>query len=131
MRTYHQTNAGFTTVEVLVTLFVGALLLGGGYQLYSIIAQTNADSRNQIDASNIVYEQLRKYSDLTSGGCSPQSLTITSEIPSDNTLPGNLDMSLDRSCPFGDSDPVSQLSVTLNYGEQGARSEVTHVLYTQ
>ena len=129
-------NNGFTTVEVLVTLFIGAILLGGGYQLYGIITRSSADTRNQTDASNIVYEQLRKYKEQASGSCSPNPPLassnppdITTSIPSGSALPGELKMTYTRTCPYGNGDDISLITVKLIYGKQEARSEVSHALY--
>ena len=127
-------NNGFTTVEILLTLFVGALLLGGGYQLYSIVKKSSTDSRNQTDASNIAYEQLRNYSEGTAGGCVPSVAseeTITANIPQPTTLPGILLMKVKRTCPFGNNDEISLITVSITYGESGARYEVSHALYTR
>jgi len=129
MKSQGQNNTGFTTVEVLITLFVGAILLGGGYQLYSIITKASIDTRNQTDASNIVYEQLRKYQSQISGPCSVNTIAITDDIPPDTTLSGELSMDLIRSCPFGSGQDISLLTVKLTYGEQGAQHEVSHALY--
>jgi len=123
---------GFTTIEVLVTLFVGVMLIGGGYQLYSIITQTSATTRNQTDASNIVYEQLRNYSAQISGSCVVSTTNdISAEIPSYTVLPGTLAMNLSRTCPFGAGEDISLITVKLTYGEEGARHDVSHALYAR
>ena len=40
-------NQGFTTIELLVTLFIAAAFLASGYQLYSVILQDGGDARAQ------------------------------------------------------------------------------------
>ena len=53
-------DGGFTTVELLVTLFIAAAFLMSGYQLYSMIIRDGGEARARAKASNVAYEYLQK-----------------------------------------------------------------------
>lgn len=64
-----RSEAGFTVVELLVSLVVGSLLLISGYQLYGVVSTVVGEARQMSQASNIGYEVLRReggvYQDLS------------------------------------------------------------------
>lgn len=54
-------RAGFTTVELLVTLFIAVAFVAVFYQLFVTINQTNSEARNRANASSIAYSTLKNY----------------------------------------------------------------------
>jgi Tfp pilus assembly protein PilV len=52
--------AGFSTVELLITLFVAAVFLAAGYQLYLVTVRDSGDVRQRARASAIAYDYLRR-----------------------------------------------------------------------
>lgn len=53
--------AGFTTIELLVTLFVATTFIAAFAQVFSVIDRGAAEARWQSAASNLAYGSLRKY----------------------------------------------------------------------
>jgi prepilin-type N-terminal cleavage/methylation domain-containing protein len=54
-------QAGFTAIEMLVTIIVGALFMLMFYQLYTTLSQNSVESRRFVQASDLAYLNLRKY----------------------------------------------------------------------
>lgn len=48
-------QSGFSAVELLVSLFVAAMFLSAGYQLYSIVIKNGGETRAQSTASSIAF----------------------------------------------------------------------------
>lgn len=59
-------QAGFTIVELVVTLFVATLLIIAGYNLYGIVTKNAAEARRMSEASSIAYDILRTRAASTS-----------------------------------------------------------------
>lgn len=118
-------SAGFSAIELLITLFVGAAFIGAGYQLYSISLKDGNDARLRAQASSIAYSNLRTASPKATNPCSAQSFSGT--VPANSGLT-NPTASIGITCPYGTSSSVSKISVTLTYGS-GSQLEVTHALY--
>jgi len=125
----HAHEKGFTAVELLVTLFVAAIFLIAGYQLYTIVTNDSAAARNRSKASNIALDNARMVSLQFSGACSGGAVTTFSpapSIPSDSGLP-NPSISGTKDCPIA-SGP-SRITVTVSYGYNSPQDQVSHVLY--
>jgi type II secretory pathway pseudopilin PulG len=56
-----QKNRGFTTIELLVTLFVAMTFVGAFAQIFTVIDRGAAEARWQSAASNLAYSNLRRY----------------------------------------------------------------------
>lgn len=54
-------QSGFTAIEMLVTIIVGALFMLMFYQLYTTLSQNSVESRRFVQASDLAYLNLRKY----------------------------------------------------------------------
>lgn len=119
-------QAGFSAIELLITLFVGAAFVATGYQLYSVIIQSSSDARFRSRASNIAYENLRKYSPQATNPCSVVTPSPTPSVPSSSGL-SSPTITVEFSCPFGTSSGTSQVKVTLTYGSP--QQEVSHAIY--
>lgn len=76
----HRLSAGFTVVEVLVTIMVAAMFIIALYLLSTSVNSAAAGDRNRANASDIAYGYLRKYAtaDLT-------PLTWSNPLVCDNT----------------------------------------------
>ena len=124
------TEPGFTTVELLVTLFVAAAFLISGYQLYGMIVNDSGEARSQVQASNKAYEYLQKYKESATSSCSPQTPENNTSI----TVPklSNVTVSVNITCPYTSSVPplnnVSKIQVTIKYNDpQQSVSNATYV----
>lgn len=125
-----RSNAGFTTVEVLVTLFIAVTLLAGGYQAYSSVVASSKAGREQGIASNIAYENLRREAVASTVNCvATPSTDLSSRIPSASTLPTPRAMTRTVTCPFGATSPISLVTVTVSYGATNER--VSHAMYAR
>jgi Tfp pilus assembly protein PilV len=124
--TAHPKQAGFSAVELLITLFVGVAFIATGYQLYSVIIQSSGDARFRARASNIAYDNLRRYSAQATNPCSTVTPTPTPTVAASSGL-SNPVISVTISCPFGTSSGTSKVQVTLTYGLP--QQEVSHAIY--
>lgn len=124
---------GFTATELMVTLFVGVLLVISGYQLYSLVNLRAASSRNMAEASNIGYEVLRSEgrpsSPVTVACSSPESSHPAQEVNRTSSRLG-LTITIRRCVPFTGSSLVrATVTVVYNYGEVLPAGRVVHATY--
>lgn len=108
----HQTQSGFTAVELLITLFVAAVFLIAGYQLFSVILQQGGEARNEAKVSSVAYSYLRQYEAKATNPCSAQT---ESNLPL--TIEGVVDARLSSSigCVAGTSSRLSRITITITY----------------
>jgi Tfp pilus assembly protein PilV len=121
------TQAGFSAVELLISMFIAVAFIAAGYQLYSVIVKDGSDARLQARASAIAYENLRAYSPNATSPCTvstPTAPTIPATGP--NGLP-SATMYINLTCPYGTSDLTTKVSVRITYGSP--QKEVTHALF--
>lgn len=127
-----ESQQGFSAVELLITLFVAVAFIATGYQLYSTIVKDGGEARFRARASNLAYENLRRASDTTPT-CSTTPAVTTPASPSSSGL-DNPVITQTISAPQGCSgatwqDRVMKVQITVTYGPQSDRQEVTHALY--
>lgn len=123
----HQKSTGFSTVELLVALFIGAAFIGVGYQLFGIIAQDGAAARQQAMASDLAYQILRQRSSAAPSTCqTPATTAISADNPG---LPTPFSVTMITSCPFAPSGttggPVTNYQIKVSY----ANKEITHAVF--
>lgn len=122
-------DSGFTTAELLISLFVVALAFFTSYQLYGVIVRDGADSQERAIASNLAYEQLTKYTTAVGDLCvANNSPTPAPEIPA-NTRLRSPTISASISCPYGTTSKVSKIAVKVTYGSADNIKEVNHATY--
>jgi prepilin-type N-terminal cleavage/methylation domain-containing protein len=119
-------QSGFTAVELLITLFVGAAFIATGYQLYSAIIQNSGEARFRSKASNIAYDYLRRYASQATNPCSTVTPSPTPTLPTDSGL-SRATLTVAITCPWGTSAATSKIQVTITYGSP--QEEVAHALY--
>ena len=120
-------KSGFSAVELLVALFVAAVFLIAGHQLYSTIIRDSGSTRQKARASNIAYDYLRRYSASAVAPC-------TAATPVDNVAvtPApeglvNVFVTVTYSCPSGSPNTLIKVQATVKYGTDGG--EVSHAVY--
>lgn len=123
---------GFSATELMITLFVGVLLVISGYQLYALVSLRAANSREMAEASNIGYEVLRSEgkpsSSITVACSSSEGSHPTQSITrSVSTMPG-IEITVRRCKPFSDSNLV-RATVIVKYGTDSPKREVVHATY--
>lgn len=122
----HMSQAGFSAVELLITLFIGVAFIGAGYQLYGISVKDGRDVRQRAQASSIAYSQLRTTAATVTNPCTTSSSNIA--VPSSSGLI-NTTMTAAIGCPYGATSSVSSVTVTLAYGTDSPQKQVSHAIY--
>ena len=118
-------QSGLTTVELIVTLFVAALFIVSGYQLYNAINLRSANVRESSEASNIAYQILRSEGSryvVTTNTCSNPS--IQSVTPSPSTLPDPSGRIL--RCKPDSTSNLILVTVEIDYGSYTPKRKVSH-----
>lgn len=121
------TNAGFTAVELMITLFIAAVFVMTGFQLYTVIMVDGASATSQAKANNIAYEFLANYSANAAASCTPTSATPT---PPSNTGLANVVVTVNTTCPYGNGSSLSRIEVIVSYGGiSSPAQQVSSVVY--
>ena len=123
------TRGGFTTVELLVTLFIAVMMVVSGYQLYTPVNQRSGRVRTAAEASNLAYSRIRENSDYiaVTNDCVAQAETgASSSVVTDTTLPGTVTVIIRRCKPFTDSD-ITRVTALVRYDTPV--KEVAHAVY--
>lgn len=120
-------GSGFSAVELVITLFIAAIFLIAGYQVWGFTQKAGAESDQFAKASNVAYEYLRKYSTSGVGSCVASGPTTT-QLSVDG-LP-NANVVVTASCPYGATIPITKVTSTVNYSSNQSKS-VTHAIFTQ
>jgi len=117
---------GFTTIELLVTLFIAAIFLVSGFQLYVAIIKDGGEVRAQMRASNIAYDYMQRYKPSATTPCTAQSPMIDQQVAV--TGLSNTIVSVYITCPFSATTSISKISVTVLYNNpQKTASNATYV----
>lgn len=126
--TWRSSEAGFSAAELLITLFIGAAFIGGAYQLYSIAIGDSGANRTQAIASNLAYTTMRSRSSQISNSTSTcTASTATPTPPAGISLPPPVTVTVAITCPYTTSSSVSEVSVTVSYGNP--IKKITHSVY--
>jgi Tfp pilus assembly protein PilE len=120
-----KTEGGFSAVELLITLFIAAIFVFTGYQLYTVVIKNGSEANQRSIASGIAYENLRRYTPLVTSPCSNVTPTPTPSIPA-NTLP-NSSITVTIDCPYGIGGIVGRVKVSVKYGP-APQEEVIHAI---
>jgi prepilin-type N-terminal cleavage/methylation domain-containing protein len=108
-------QAGFTIIELLVTLFVAAAFLTAGFMLYIYVLRDGGQARAATNASNVAYDYMRRYAGTAQSPCvqpSPQPL-INSPITVSSLT--NVTVSVSITCPSTVTPSLSRIDVTVLY----------------
>ncbi|TAL14738.1 LamG domain-containing protein [Patescibacteria group bacterium] len=104
---------GFTAVELLVTLFVAAAFLVGGYELYVLIIKDSGNARAQSNASNVAYNYLQRYASTAPNPC----VNATLLSPASINVAGlsAVTVGVVVTCPYPNNLNVSKVTVNVLY----------------
>ena len=122
----HTAQSGFTAVELLITLFIGVAFIGAGYQLYGVAVQDGRDARMRTQASSVAYSQMRSSAASVTNPCTTSSTSIP--VPASSGLI-SATMTAAVTCPYGATSSVSAVTVTLAYGTDSPKKQVSHAIY--
>lgn len=106
---------GFTIIELLVTLFVAAIFLIAGYQMYTTILRVDGSSRAQVVAQTTAQDYLERYRASVPSPCVASQPLNNSPI----TITGlsAVVISVTVSCPKSSQvSSLSKIDVLLKYG---------------
>lgn len=126
---YTRPSEGFSAVELLITLFVAAMFLITGYQLYGIIIKSGTQTNSQAHAYNIAYDYLQRSKANAENPC--QEISPSTPLVNDNSQPGlsNVTVTVTISCPYGTSSSISKVLVELSYGSGTDQKMVNTATY--
>lgn len=115
LRPHSKLNHGFTAVELLATLFIAAMFLVAGYQLFNLVIQDGGDIRAEAGASNLAYSYLRKHSISEIANPCVAKTVVSNE---DVTIEGAADakVSVTINCPQSDALAINRIEATVSYG---------------
>ena len=135
--------SGFTTIELLITLFVATTFIAAFAQVFSVIDRGAAEARWQSAASNLAYSALRKYNArpgsfvcnsttnlAANASAAGQTLSTTTYTAPDVGLPGTqATVIVVAYAPAGcAADTPIKLVATTTFGTNPAR-KVIHATY--
>ncbi|HMS93402.1 MAG TPA: prepilin-type N-terminal cleavage/methylation domain-containing protein [Candidatus Saccharibacteria bacterium] len=128
MKMYHTHQSGFTTVELLIALFIAAIFLGAGHQLYNAIVQDSGEARQRAQANNIAYNMLRRYADSAPSVCTPGTAVNNTLVPNPPDNLKNVRHTITYDCPQSSLLGLTRVVVRVTYGSDA--QEVVHAMYT-
>lgn len=123
----NQKKYGFSIVELLITMFVAAIFLMAGYQLYSLIIKDSGETAMQTKASNLAYDYLQKYKPIATSPCTDQAPLVDQAIDVDGLY--NVKVSAIIDCPYGTSSTISRVKVDLKYGDKSPQQIINNATY--
>jgi len=113
MNHHSHKQAGFTAVELLITLFVAAAFLIAGYQLFTVVIRDGGQTRAESRAANVAYDYMRQYtSSSTTVPCSPSTPLSNAPITVDGLADPKITISI--TCP-GAVTSVSKVEASIAY----------------
>lgn len=119
-------QAGFSAVELLITLFIATVFVFTGYQLYSVVLKNGSEANQRAIASTIAYDNLRRYIPQATNPCTTVTPNPTPTIPANSGLPSpSITVTID--CPYGTSDGTARVQVSVRYATP--QQEVVHAAY--
>lgn len=131
---------GFSAVELLITLFIAAIFLFAGYQLYTQVLKDGANAQKTAQISALTYEKMRAIADeVTSSystGCSSASETApagynqsASPLPSGFT---SVQYNIFIDCPYSNTGALTDLfyiRITTTYNDGISPKVLQHATY--
>jgi len=118
-------QAGFSAIELLITLLIGSLFIIMGYQLYSVSITNGAEARQEAVASDTAYSELQR---LKTTGTSVATCPGTPTVTTVNVLSNTAVMTTTVSCPYPTDFPKIRLAlVKVKYTKNDI--EASHAMY--
>lgn len=105
---------GFTIIELLVTLFVAAIFLIAGYQMYTTILRTDGQTRTQAAAQSLAADYGARYVASAPYPCTASQPLNNSPVT--YTGLSSVTVSVTISCPKPSPDNVASVNVLVKYG---------------
>lgn len=108
-----QHEQGFSTVELLIALFIAAAFIATAFELFSVVMEDGNETRLRARAGNVAHENVRRNVSKATVPCSvdPEADTVK---PDD--LP-QISVAVGFSCPYGTESRTTRITATVQYGE--------------
>ena len=107
-------NQGFTTVELLISLFIAAAFIATAFQLFSVVTKDSNKAQLRATAAGIINTTIQERSNNVSATCTPQSDSPTA-IPVAQ-LPQPATVTVSYTCPYGQSSKTTRVTAVVSYG---------------
>lgn len=135
MTQHHFDQNGFSAAELLITLFIGAVFLISGYQLYAFVARDGAESAQAATASTIAYKYLTSTiadKTFTKRPCSSSSQPSAVTLGASSKLNGG-SVNTTVSCPYPTAplNNITLVTTTVTYSSPSGQETVRRALYTK
>lgn len=118
--------AGFSAVELLITLFIGSVFLFAGYQLATQLSKDSADTTKTAIISNMLYDKMRQVETRTGDRC---IYHIYHASPSVAGFKGAVQIDVSYTCPFGGSSPITLVNAKATYNDGVSTKVLYHAMY--
>ena len=119
-------DSGFSAIELLISIVVAVVLLGGGYQLYTTAMRSSASAKTRFMANNIANEFLRKYESRVNKPC--VAITENPPITPDMVqLPGAT-VQAQITCPNSNTPDINKITIDVGYNDIGAQNVQRSIL---
>lgn len=105
---------GFSTVELLISLFIAAAFIGTGFQLFSVVTKDSNSARLRATAAGIANAKIQENMNSVNNVCGPAPATVNGTIPTSD-LP-QATFSVTFSCPYGTSSKTTRVRAVVSYG---------------
>jgi len=106
-------QAGFTAVELLITLFVAAAFLVAGWQLYNVVIKDGGQTRAEAKAGNVAYDYLRRYTPTAISPCVASAPVSGASINVEGLTTVTVTVAL--TCPYTSMTSITKVAVTVLY----------------
>lgn len=106
---YYQ--AGFTAVELLITLLIASMFLFSGYQLYTQVNRDGSDANKAARVSSLVSEKVRATIASSTATC---GASIPNETKTETGV-GSVTYVTSVTCPNPDTPTMRLVKVTATY----------------
>jgi len=128
---------GFTAVELLITLFIAAIFLFAGYQLYTQVMKDGSNADRTAELSSAAYERMRKKAvEVTSAypsGCAAGSEGTTTTTETVPGLGSGITFKVTVDCPYsttpGSLTDIFLIKVEASYIDAGKTRKVEHATF--
>lgn len=112
---YTTPEQGFSTVELLISLFIAAAFIATGFQLFSVVTKDSNEARLRAAAATIVSTAIQERMSTVNDICGPTPpSTATLTIPPTD-LP-QASGTVTYSCPYGLTSRTTRINVVVTYG---------------
>lgn len=118
-------SAGFSAIELLVTLFVASALVLAFYQLFTVIDEGNVSAQHAAIASDLASSNLAKYPSIASfastgrtcSNTSGSAYSLVNTTGNYDGLPGNVAQQVTVIFPKGcTNEDLAKIESTVTYG---------------